>query len=131
MTTETTNDQRQFEAEFARIAGHNDAISDLRRDAYERFLELGWPTMRGEAYRYTDCRPIAKADLKLATEARELPMDVLRPHLLEGVPTHRLVFVNGIFNESLSDIGSAPDGVTVCRLADAISEQPELVARHQ
>ncbi len=130
MTTETTNDQRQFEAEFARIAGHNDAISDLRRDAYERFLELGWPTMRGEAYRYTDCRPIAKADLKLATEGRELPMDVLRPHLLEGVPTHRLVFVNGIFNESLSDIGSAPDGVTVCRLADAISEQPELVARH-
>lgn len=130
MTTDTMNDQRQFESDFTRLAEAGGPLADLRREAYERFTELGWPTTRGEAYRYTDCRPIAEADLQLATSAGEVPMDVLRPHLLDGVPCHRLVFVNGIFDETLSDIGTIPDGVTVMRLAEAIAEQPDMVTRH-
>lgn len=130
MTTDTMNDQHLFESEFTRLVDLGGPLADLRQKAYDRFIELGWPTMRGEAYRYTDCRPIAEADLQLASSGVEVAMDELRHHLLEGVPTHRLVFVNGVYNDTLSDIGTVPGGVTVTRLASAIEDQEDLVTRH-
>jgi len=130
MTTDTMNDQHLFESEFTRLVDLGGPLAGLRREAYDRFIELGWPTMRGEAYRYTDCRPIAEADLQLASPGVEVTMEELRPHLLEGMPTHRLVFVNGMYNDTLSDIGTVPGGVTVTRLARAIEDKEDLVTQH-
>jgi len=46
-----------FEAQW--LARESDALSALRAQAMQRFLELGLPTMRDESWRYTNLRELA------------------------------------------------------------------------
>ena len=91
------NDQRLFETEFARLQAGAGPLESLRQEAFDRFNELGWPTMRSEAYRYTNLRPIMEADLQLASGDVDVQLSDLESHLLEDQPVHRVVFVNGTF----------------------------------
>ena len=52
----------RFEAfQKARI-GSSDACDALRREAFEQFLEAGFPTTRQEAWRYTNLKRIQQLD---------------------------------------------------------------------
>ena len=42
-------------------------IADTRQEAAERFAELGWPTTRLEAWKYTSLAPVAKVQWRSAT----------------------------------------------------------------
>ena len=78
-----------------------------------RFEELGFPTPHDEDWRFTSIKPIIELDF-IAAEA-----DVSAS--FEGcaftdIDGPRLVFVNGHFSESLSQIGNLPAGVEVRNL---------------
>lgn len=96
----------------------------LRRRSLERFESAGFPTVDQEEWKYTNVAPIAKAELNPIVTANEL--DITRESLAsfayEEARGSRLVFVNGIFREKLSDTSSLPGGVTAVSLDELAND---------
>lgn len=122
------SDTRQFQDDFEAIDASG-PLADMRREAFDRFHELGWPTTRSEAWRYTNLKPLTTADLSMAPST-SVDESVIEPYLIEDAQVHRIVFVNGRFDDGLSDIGQLPKGVTVGHLADAIEGNATAVLGH-
>jgi len=124
-----------YEQAFAalRSAGGPAWLPALRREAMDRFSALGFPTTRNEDWHFTSVTPIAERVFKIAPTrsgpSKLSPADVTA--LVIGDPAwHRLVFVNGRFESSLSNFAELPADVHVTTLAEALKESPEFVAEH-
>jgi Fe-S cluster assembly protein SufD len=106
-------------------------LKDLRESGIARFGELGFPTMKQEAWRFTSVAPIAAAAFELAPLVSRLPsLEEIAPFLLGDAAPHRLVFVNGHFIPALSRAVGFPAGVRVESLAHALATDADLVRRH-
>jgi Fe-S cluster assembly protein SufD len=118
-----------FEAQRADLPEESERLGALRRDAIERFGEMGFPTVRMEAWRKTNVTPIARSAFELAPpEDADLNADVSADYALEECA--QLVFVNGHLAPALSRLDGLPTGVIVSGLAAARVEQAELLERH-
>ena len=86
----------------------------VRKNAFERFLDKGFPTTRDEDWRFTNVSAIASRAFELASGGAEVE-DEARTFLaslgLEALSRHELVFVNGQFSPKLSSLSDLPDGV--------------------
>ena len=104
----------------------------LRRQALERFRDLGIPSRKNEAWKYTNM-PAALAD-GFALPSDDLPADSLPAHwrtcLLAGLDVHLVVLVNGRFSSAHSSLGALPEGVAICGLGDAARSHPEILRQH-
>jgi Fe-S cluster assembly protein SufD len=113
----------------ARLAGSSPAwLAPIRRAAIERFAELGFPTRKNEAWKYTSVAKIAQAALDPEPPARDgISRDDI--HALFGSEASRGVFVfeDGRFAPELSFDDALPAGVEVGGLADALDKHPELI----
>lgn len=103
-------------------------FAEHQRRALAAFAELGFPSRRDEAWKYTDVRALTRAarstkapsaDLE---RARELS-DRLTP---EGCGA-RLVTVNGALSPELSTLEALPDGVTVAPLSEALASKRDVL----
>ena len=91
-----------------------------------RFAELGFPTRREEAWRFTDLRPL---------QARTFPPDAVTSRDPRTAPLplrfagacHRMVLVAGRFAPELSEIGPLPAGAWLASTATTLAERPRLV----
>jgi Fe-S cluster assembly protein SufD len=102
-----------------------------RRAAIEHFAELGIPTRRHEAWKYTSLDELAR------TACQPVNGD---PHALGGVVPAlgpfvsanitRLVFIDGRFTPEHSQIGQMPEGAWVTSLGRILQQKPELVEPH-
>jgi len=104
-------------------------IRCFRRQAMRRFEETGFPTIRQEAWKYTDVRRIAETDFTLG-EARRPNERLLSAGTIEGLDCHRMVFVNGLFNASLSRLDDLPAGARVASLAELLESEAPVVQPH-
>jgi Fe-S cluster assembly protein SufD len=124
-----------YEQVFAalRASGGPSWLPALRRTAMDRFNALGFPTTRNEDWHFTSVTPIAERVFKVAPvrsgPATLSPADVAAL-VIGDADWHRLVFVNGRFEASLSAFAGLPAEVRVTTLAEALKESPEFVAEH-
>ncbi len=114
-----------------RTADHGPAwLRKLRVDAFARFCEVGFPTVRDEDWRFTSVAEIARTPFRLASESRfTIPPEELEPYRVAGAAS-QLVFVNGRFAPGLSSLNELPEGVQAGSLAEAISSDPGGVEPH-
>ena len=98
--------------------GGQDWVAALRRAGIARFAELGLPTPRHEAWKYTRLNALEKRTFALPAADAGVPAS--EAHLLPGA--HRLVFVNGRFRAELSDLAGLPRGARVVPLAAALAD---------
>ena len=105
-----------FEAFRREPAFGTGALRRGREQAFERFLNLGFPTVRDEEWRFTNVGPVAATPFERAGAAA-LPGDRLSEWTYADV-THRLILVNG----RLAGTPVLPEGVTVRRGGEAIAE---------
>jgi len=91
---------------------------DARREAFAAALADGLPTTRAERWKYTSLRALERRSL-VASASLLSPVDAA---LLAGIPAPRLVFVNGRFDASLSDISNLPEGIALRPLAHALAD---------
>ena len=89
-------------------------LGDLRRAAMRAAIRDGLPTQRNERWKYTGLRALS-ARRFVATAASP----VLHPAALDDIPSPRLVFVNGIFDASLSTLKDLPEGTMLSPLSAA------------
>lgn len=100
-------------------------LRSLRENAFGRFCDMGFPTLKDEAWRFTNVAPIARESFGLPNAGpSDLTIEDLRPFLLSAAAC-RLVFVNGRFAAGLSDCDSLPSGVEASSLAAEIDRNPD------
>src|SRR5262245_29672157 len=93
----------------SRPRGGSRWLQDLRDHAASRFVELGFPTVRDEEWRFTNVAPIASAEFRPAPAAR-VDAAALDAFVYADAP-HRLVIVNGRFAPELSRTSGLPTGM--------------------
>ncbi len=127
MVTPAAKVSSKYEAAFRAIAeatGTTEAgwVRRLRESAFDRFEQIGFPTTDQEEWRYTNVGPIAKGTFEpiLERAATRLSGSDARPFICEEACESSLVFINGIFDTSLSNLNALPAGVVVMELAEAL-----------
>jgi Fe-S cluster assembly protein SufD len=119
-------------SEFEKLAaGHAlPWLRRLRRDAFARFCEVGFPTTHDEDWRFTNVSAIAQTSFRLARNGRARPsQQELEPYRVAGVAC-QLVFVDGRFARELSLLNHLPDEVKVSSLAGEIANNPRAIEPH-
>lgn len=96
-----------------------------RKEAEGVLKEIELPSIRTEAWRYSSLRDLAGMNLK---PAAAVPMVDYAPHDIEGLEADRIVFVNGQYIPTLSDIQNSTDEVCICHLRDLDSDGPCMAA---
>ena len=110
--------------------GASKPIHSIRKDALENFSRLNFPTTHEEEWRFTNITPLLKHNFKPAVEKKEVDMKEIEKFLFNKMKGHRLVFVDGIFDESLSDLKDLPKGVIACSMAKAIEDDLPQLKEH-
>lgn len=134
MTTQTQHLHRYLQcfSEFERVAtgGELQWLSDLRRRAFARFCEVGFPTTHDEDWRFTDVSAISNTAFRLPRDARPIvtPQQI-KPWRIEGALC-QLVFINGFFAPELSVLDKLGKNLTVTGLAQVLSSNPKSIERH-
>ncbi len=108
-----------LDAGIGSIEGESEAILALRLEASRSFAATGVPTPKQEEWRFTNLKALAATPHDLGGPATA---DISPWRLTDS---HRLVFVNGRFADTLSQIGELPEGVTIGSLATALSAENE------
>lgn len=92
-------------------------FTEAQTSALTRYQAEGLPGVRDEQWRYTNLRALKASSLHLATPAQAALDSVIAPLTQGG---QRLVFVNGVFQPSLSVQAALPQGVTLAPLREAL-----------
>jgi len=111
---------------FEKRATAPEFVRKLRQDAFARFWELGFPTLKDEDWRFTSVAPITAQTFDLPQGASVSQSEIeaiVAPEL-----SNRIVFVNGRFAPELSVIASA--GAKVLSLAEAIGTANPVLQKH-
>jgi Fe-S cluster assembly protein SufD len=103
-------------------------LQDLRDQAASRFVELGFPTVRDEEWRFTNVAPIASSEFRPAPVAR-VDGDGLQAFVYADAPL-RVVIVNGRFAPELSRASGLPTGIRFGSLAAAATDHADVVGRY-
>lgn len=99
-----------------------------RNRALERFAELGWPTSRLENWRHTSLAILEQQDFVLSgSDSTDFAADAVARLRLGEDGGHWLVFVDGHFAPTLSEIGALPGGAVVGTLAGTLGQHPERI----
>jgi len=115
-----------FEALEKERLGEPEWLRRLRTDAFARFQEVGFPSARVEAWKYTNTAPIAEKSWSPATgiAARDTVSEpALAPWRIPDAI--EMVFVNGKFSKRYSRALPEQGSVHVGNLAHLLAASPE------
>ncbi|MGH7084312.1 MAG: SufD family Fe-S cluster assembly protein, partial [Acetobacteraceae bacterium] len=120
---------RPYRDAFCRSAGEPDWLIAARERALARFAELGFPSRRGEAWRYLDLTALAEEPILPAVQHRA--DDSARALVAEhgfAEAGWRLVLLDGRFAPELSRLEGLPERVWLGSMQAAVVERPHLVS---
>lgn len=103
------------------LVGVLPGLDGVRERALTKFSAAGLPSAKDEDWRYSDLRDL-RASVFASTEKPTAPI-TLPPAI--GEPAARLVFVNGLYNEELSDLGDLWQAASVRPLANHLMANME------
>ena len=132
MASTPLNFMPDFDAERPGLPGAGISwLETLRQDGLERFNDLGLPTPKQEAWKYTRLKPFEDTHFQPVTDEDGMAALDDVPSLLPdpgGRP--RLVFVNGRIRPSFWIEGDLPDGVHLDCLRDVLAHAPDWVEEY-
>ena len=120
MASEQTARYIEAFEERQRSAGRNAPawLNEMRRAALESFAELGFPTVKQEAWKYTNVQPIVARPFRLAGRDHGQPSEIdVLGKLFVRDDGARVVFINGNYAAEFSTLKGVPSGVTVSNLS--------------
>jgi Fe-S cluster assembly protein SufD len=123
-----------FKEHFDQLQSVNggSTLDAIRKDAFNKFSTMGIPTVRHEEWKYTRISGLFNKEYQISTgkpASSFTPGDLKEVRLPGYEQANELVFVNGIFNSSLSTIRSAD--LIVLPLEEASrGEYKEIISKH-
>jgi Fe-S cluster assembly protein SufD len=120
----------QFEAlESRQIDGASTALHRIRKEAIRQFDRLGFPTIRHEEWKYSNVGPIIKHTYDFQAPA-SLSGSELNALLIPDLDANLVVFVNGIYQPSLTKLISPETELRIFNLLEAQEREPARFAAH-
>ncbi|HEY3173251.1 MAG TPA: Fe-S cluster assembly protein SufD [Thermoanaerobaculia bacterium] len=104
-------------------------LTEIRRAGMERFREIGFPTVRDDAWKYTNVKPIREVPFETAPESGPTAAPRL-PDTVAEKEEIQIVFINGRYSSALSSVSTVPDGLEVKSLKEVLGERPEWAEPH-
>jgi len=99
----------------------NATVENYKKEAFNAFSKQGFPTTKDEEWKYTSLRSILKKEYGIApAQATNITPESFAPYLVAGLDSYKLIFVDGVFQPSLSD---TIEEVSVKLLSAAIEDQ--------
>jgi len=108
LATEETTYASAFRRHLETQRGGPAWLRSLREQAFERFEQVGFPTVEDEDWKYTNVAAIAKTSFAPVNFETVLTRDDVAPHVFDEAKQTCLVFVNGILNYELSSFAGLP-----------------------
>ena len=102
-----------------------------RKEALELLNTIGLPSTKNEEYKFTNITKVLEKEFNAVPKNAASTLDQSTIHKLdiEGLNVHKLVFVNGIYSEQLSD-NIDINGVTVKSISKAIEDGDEALNKY-
>jgi Fe-S cluster assembly protein SufD len=107
-------------------------IHKVRKSAFESFRQLGIPTKKTEAYKYTSLETYltgTEYDYELSPLNFEVNLDDIFHCDIPELATHIALVLNGFYYKHNRPL-NLPAGVILCGLAEASKKYPDLVQKH-
>ncbi len=122
----------RFAALQKKLAGDGAAwLLPIRKAAIDRFAELGFPTTRLEAWKFTNVAPIANSRFEAARYDLSAAIEEeLKASPYADLGCSRLVFLDGTYSPELSSLSGLPKEVRVGSLAEALASGDPSLERH-
>jgi Fe-S cluster assembly protein SufD len=124
MTTAIKENQDVYLQSFRQLEGRAKApewLARLRTQAFESFLELGFPATRDEEWKYTNVAPIARTPFQPAAPVAAASVaEFITKNPLAELGCPRLVFVNGRWASELSSLQDLEPELKVMSLEAAL-----------
>ena len=111
---------------FAQETQKASFLSEVQQAGLDQFKALPFPTRKTEDWKYTSLYALTKQDYNRAIQTSELAADETL-FVIPDLDAHKLVFVNGVFNESLSDF-SEQDGLIITTFSQASNDQQAAIS---
>ena len=106
--------------EAFKVNTKNVTVENYKKEAFEAFSQKGFPTTKDEEWKYTSLRSILKNEYGIeSAKATSVTAETIAPYLVDGVDSYKLIFVDGVFNTSLSD---TVEEISVKLLSEAIED---------
>ncbi|MRI63050.1 Fe-S cluster assembly protein SufD [Ornithobacterium rhinotracheale] len=80
--------------------------SERQTQAFEEFVQEGFPTTKNEEWRFTNLKPVISQEYNLKLNEEALNLRDVEQYFIPELDSYKIVFVNGFFAENLSNIGS-------------------------
>jgi len=82
--------------------GDLEPLASLRRNAFARFQETGFPTLKSEDWKYTNLQPLVNKNYLLSDNLPGKNVSIEKASI-KGLNPYKLILVNGRFRADLSD----------------------------
>lgn len=107
-------------------------LHQLRKNALKQFAETNFPTQRNEEWKYTDVSSIVKQNFIPAVNCEPVVFtkEEIGSFLFKDFDSYLMVFVNGVYIDSLSNVTDLPKGLTIGSLKKIYAENPALIDKY-
>lgn len=104
-------------------------MNALRQSALKKFAEIGVPSNKNEAYKYTNLQPLVEGDYAFLPKYVKPQVDLHEVFNCDvpRLKTHTILNVNGWFYSQNRMVGELPKGVICGSLAQVAQTNPELI----
>jgi len=112
-----------FHTYEAGLNGQKDMpIAAFRRTAFDQLMEERFPTRRDEDWKYTNVAPILKVAYQQGSSKQLTRSDISRFEF-EELDAVRIVTINGVLDQELSDVSNLPAGMTLLPVEEALQNE--------
>lgn len=110
----------------------NESVHKKRLEAFEYFKSLGFPSRKNEEWRFTNIKPVIEKDYNPAfsLSVNGFKKKDIKNYHVKNFDASYLVFINGRFSGSLSDIKEKSDNFHVGSLRDSYASHGEIIGKH-
>ena len=129
MSTPSTN-EAFVDGLLEGVKAGSDWIGALRGGGAERARALGVPGPKNEEWRQIRLNALLEGNFTPSTQAGAVNAESFSQYLPPESASSRLVFVDGVYDATLSDTSALDDALSVRRLSDAVAEDNEVVSKH-
>ena len=103
-------------------------FQEHRKENMERFKQAGFPTIRNEEWKYTNLQPLLKKEFDLKPIDSTISIEEINEYILKDTDSYLIVFLNGVFQESLSTISAK--GAYIGSLKNIDEKQKNIIEKH-
>ncbi len=99
----------------------NDDVHEIRSKALQNFEEVGFPTKKLEAWKYTSLNSVLKEDYSIFPSGEKaIELADVKKYFIHDIDTFNIVFIDGKYSSFLSE--TTHDGMDVCLMSSALTK---------